>query len=324
MSLKIPVSELPAGSPQSLPIEVDSGQLIPVSLETLPLNVPMPCGIYLKVAGRHVLFRNPGEKITQERVVALRQSGATTIFVNKSSWQLLVDMLEKAQPEEPVTPEARAEYIRNLLYAHSQELEQVKEPKKATFDLLKPLCDQLADTLAKDPAVGARLIRRHRDPELYFVEHTINVAIYATLIGRKLGVTGEKLRQLTFGALVHDVGFVHLPRKIAYCPNPLTPEQEVLYRDHARHGAELLLSSGAAPSVVTCALQHHEREDGEGYPGRLLGAKTHLHAKIVGIADTYDDLVGPHPGRAAMATQEAIDCMRRMQGRFDPKLMDLV
>ncbi len=307
------------------PVESVGGQLIPITLEVLPLHAPLPCGIYLKVAGRFVLFRNAGERLTNDRMVSLQQKGATTVYIHKKSWQLFLETMEASAVGEKATPLARAEYVRGMLLVYGQELEKkIKDPKKPALDVLKTLAGQLADTLALDPAVGGKLLRRHRDPQLYFIEHSINSAVYATLVGQKLGVTGENLRQLAFGALMHDAGFLHIPKHIAYSPNPLTPEQEDEYRDHTRKGAELLQSVGASPSVVLCAFQHHEREDGNGYPGRLAGNKVHLHAKIVGIADTFDDLVGPHPGKNPMSPAEAVQAMRRMRGRFDPKLVEVV
>jgi hypothetical protein len=305
--------------------ESSSGELVPVGLEVLPVEAPLPCGIYLKVAGRYILFRNAGERLSGDRLMSLQEKGASTIYVHKSSWKLFLESLEASPPSEPVSPLQRAEYIRSLLMVYGQELEKrMKVPKKGALDPLKNLCGQLADTLAKHPAVGAKLIRRHRDPVLYFVEHAINVAIYATLIGRKVGVAGENLRHLTFGALVHDVGFLQVPKHIAHSPNPLTQAQEEQYRAHSKLGGEALQVTGVSPLVIACAIQHHEREDGNGYPSRTPGHKLHLHAKIVSIADTFDDLVGPHPGRKPMSPLDAAEAMRRMRGRFDPKLMDLV
>jgi HD-GYP domain-containing protein (c-di-GMP phosphodiesterase class II) len=71
--------------------------------------------------------------------------------------------------------------------------------------------------------------------------------------------------------------------------------------------------------VVLAALQHHERLDGKGYPQRLPASQIHPFTRICTIADAYDSMTSNRPGRPALTPAQALERMRSMPGKFDPK-----
>ncbi|MCK2016464.1 HD-GYP domain-containing protein [Peribacillus frigoritolerans] len=118
----------------------------------------------------------------------------------------------------------------------------------------------------------------HADNE-YTYPHNIGVGIIATYLGMKLGLSKEKLSALTLAAMLHDMGKTRISDNIVEKPGkPNEAEYEDMKR-HAIYGYELLKNiPGIPPSIALTALQHHEREDGQGYPLGLSGKDIHLHA----------------------------------------------
>jgi HD-GYP domain-containing protein (c-di-GMP phosphodiesterase class II) len=133
-----------------------------------------------------------------------------------------------------------------------------------------------------------------------FYERAINVTITSLCIGKKFQFSYDEIKQLATGALNYHIGLVALPRKIVCKDSPLTSEEETLYRQHTNYGYLLLAqNSQISPTSAIVALQHHEMQNGAGYPLGLRGSnaapvkdisKTHVihrFAEIVTVADTY-------------------------------------
>jgi HD-GYP domain-containing protein (c-di-GMP phosphodiesterase class II) len=307
---------------EAVPVETSDESLIAVTIDMIPSQVPLPCSVYVKVAGKFVLFRNQGEKLSMQRVMELQGRSVAALYIHKAFWNMFMKTLEQLELECK-DDNQKAEHVRHLLVAYGQELEkQYKQPKKPAFDRMRKMCDRIAELTLKDRKVGLGLLKRNTDPVLYFVNHSVNVAVFSTLIGIKLKLSLPQLKQLTFGSLVHDVGNLFLPKRILYKTEEKTEEEELEMRSHARRGAELLQQVGAPPFVVLMALQHHERWDGEGYPSNLREEEIHQFARICAISDTFDELTSKRPDSDPVSTEEALEIMRKADGQFDPKLLD--
>lgn len=123
----------------------------------------------------------------------------------------------------------------------------------------------------------------------YTFRHSLNVAIIAGIIGKWMGFTGKNLKDIILAGLLHDIGKVLIPEGILDKPGKLTPEEMAVVRAHPTHGYHLLDDCLEIREEVKLGiLQHHEREDGSGYPLGLSREKIHIYAKIVAIADIYD------------------------------------
>lgn len=136
---------------------------------------------------------------------------------------------------------------------------------------------------------------------------------------------------IVFAACLHDLGKSLLFPSIANPPGPLTPAEQQIQEVHTILGAAML-SAIELPSFADSrlcqygqeiCLQHHERWDGEGYPQRLKGDKIAPYIQVVSLADAYDELRAPHPGRGAYTHKRAlalISCGRC--GAFAPHLLN--
>jgi len=125
----------------------------------------------------------------------------------------------------------------------------------------------------------------------YTFLHAVGVGIISGLIGLWSGLGTEKIKILTLCGVMHDIGKSQIPFSILDKPGRLTPAEQQMMNLHPQYGYYMTKSIRTIlPEVQQAILQHHERENGTGYPSKLMSAKIHPFAKIVAIADTYDAL----------------------------------
>lgn len=159
-----------------------------------------------------------------------------------------------------------------------------------------------------------------RDP--YTGGHVGRVARFSLAIGRELQWPQDALDTLELGALLHDVGKIGVEDRVLRKPGPLDPEEEAQMRLHAELGARILRDVPFLRVPTACALRHHERYDGLGYPGGLAGADIPYEARIIAVADTYDAMTTDRPYRWALPVSVALAEIARGAGtQFDPEVV---
>ncbi|WNF36378.1 HD-GYP domain-containing protein [Bacillaceae bacterium IKA-2] len=159
----------------------------------------------------------------------------------------------------------------------------------------------------------------------YIFTHSLNVTIYALGIGRALGYTEKQLFEIGIGAILHDVGKMMIPNKILAKQGPLSDEEFLIIKGHARAGFDLLRN---APNIsllaAHCAFQHHERLNGTGYPQGLCGGKIHPYAKILAVADVFDAVTSKRVYREALLPHEGLELLYAGAGTlFDINIVEV-
>jgi len=123
----------------------------------------------------------------------------------------------------------------------------------------------------------------------YLYQHSLNVCVYTTVLGMSHGYSREQSINLGLGALLHDIGKTKVSVDILKKSSSLTKEEYEEMKLHTVKGFEMLKDEPNLPlSVAHCALQHHERIDGSGYPRGLVGDEIMEYARWIGIVDSYD------------------------------------
>lgn len=150
-------------------------------------------------------------------------------------------------------------------------------------------------------------------------KHSIGVACMASLLGRWLGMSEEDIALLTTAASLCDIGLIKLPSPLLHKTTELLPHEHEIFKQHTVFGYELLKESDVDHRIALVALQHHEREDGSGYPARLQSAQIQRFSKIVALADVYLTMVSESPQRQALPIYQVIHNLHAdiVQKRFD-------
>ncbi|MCI3926837.1 HD domain-containing protein [Paenibacillus sp. TRM 82003] len=159
------------------------------------------------------------------------------------------------------------------------------------------------------PIVHVRSVATmHDSPENHYCNNALNVAVFASKLAMSEGCGNDDLRTVCTAALFHDLGKLLIPKQLLMKRGKLTEDELLDIRRHTELGYKLLKEDGSISLVAAqCALQHHERVDGKGYPYGLKGNDIHPFAKLIGMIDAYDALVSPRAYRNAMLPHEAMD-----------------
>lgn len=154
-------------------------------------------------------------------------------------------------------------------------------------------------------------------------EHAQGVVELAVAVGDRLGLDDRTLRDLEFGALLHDIGKLHVPNEILNKPGSLSEAEWAIVRRHPELGQQMLdRVGGALGEAGRIVRAHHERFDGAGYPDGLSEHDIPLAARIITVCDAYSAMTTDRAYRQALPPQVAIDELRRCSGaQFDPSVV---
>jgi len=156
----------------------------------------------------------------------------------------------------------------------------------------------------------------------YLTFHQARVTVLAVRIGMTLGYERQRLVDLGMAAALSDIGLWQLPAGVLRRLDALSSEDQSQYHAHPRVAAERLRRWAAPVSgLVDTVLQHHEREQGQGFPHGLPGPSIRVEAKIVGLADTYMALTAPPSLRPGLRLHEAVREIVRGRHQAFPSLL---
>lgn len=160
-----------------------------------------------------------------------------------------------------------------------------------------------------------------RDP--YTAGHERRVAQLATAIAREMGLPPEQVEGIHFGGLIHDLGKLYVPAEILSKPGRLSPVEFELVKQHPQAGYDIIKAIEFPWPVARMVLEHHERLDGSGYPGRLMGDAILFEARILAVADVVESMSSHRPYRPALGPDAALEEIERNRGRlYDAAVVD--
>lgn len=192
------------------------------------------------------------------------------------------------------------------------ENERIIEQKTRLGKALAQSEEQLAELL-----LNALDLRDHETRA-----HCRRVSRYAEMLGKKLELNDNELRDIRKGALLHDVGKIGIPDSILLKPGKLTDEEWVTMRTHTDMGGHLVQAIPGLAGAYDIVTQHHEKWDGSGYPRGLQSEEIALGARIFMIADTLDAILSDRPYRKGAPIEVARQEIQKFAGtQFDPHVV---
>mgnify|MGYP006427988537 CR=1 FL=1 len=164
----------------------------------------------------------------------------------------------------------------------------------------------MAESVARNPDALLWLSRvQNRDHYVY--RYSLNLSIWALLLGRQLGLEPDMLHRLSMGALLSQIGRLRLSQGLQQVPeSSLNSEQWQAYCQYPELGAVLAEQSRLPGGVADVIRHHRERHNGSGFPAGLVGDKVPLMARLVGLVDCYETLVEPRESQHQVTPAEAV------------------
>ncbi|MBF0496090.1 MAG: HD-GYP domain-containing protein [Deltaproteobacteria bacterium] len=182
--------------------------------------------------------------------------------------------------------------------------------------------DELIQSIFRNRYALSALVKLKTFDE-YTYTHSVNVSVLALTLGRFLDFPLPKLRAVGVGALFHDLGKMAIPEKIINKPGPLNMEEFKEIQKHPYLSAKLLKNADhVSREVIECALFHHERYGGQGYPRGLKANEIPLAAQVISLADVYDAMTSDRIYRKKISPHETLRIMYAGRAvQFDPALV---
>ena len=224
---------------------------------------------------------------------------------------LIPQELREAIRDKNIVPEKKAPLIRTC----SKEIMKrvLEAPTPETVREAKEGLYEIVDCILADDEMATYLVKI-TDHDLYTYTHSVNVGILSLLLAKKyLGSSNSHdLRELGVGFFLHDLGKTRIDPAILNKRGRLTEKEMLEVRKHPQYGFDMLREAdhvSAESKIIT--LQHHEREDGSGYPNGLRGDEIHLYARICSLADVYDALTCDRPYRQKLSPFLALKLIKK-------------
>ncbi|MCM3783233.1 HD-GYP domain-containing protein [Neobacillus mesonae] len=173
-------------------------------------------------------------------------------------------------------------------------------------DLLQPMTEQLIEQ--KD--VVALLLLLDRDDE-YTYNHSVQIGILTYYMASWLGYSPDECYNISKAGYLIDIGKSLVPKKLLHKPGKLSTEEFRIMKKHAKQGYDIIMESTGNELFALPALQHHEREDGSGYPYGLRKDDIHPYSRIAAVADVYSAMT---TNRIYQSKQEYISVLCELYG----------
>jgi HD-GYP domain-containing protein (c-di-GMP phosphodiesterase class II) len=154
--------------------------------------------------------------------------------------------------------------------------------------------------------------------------HSTRLAEWAIHVASELGMEDPALADIEVAALLHDIGKIGIPDAILNKPGRLSAEEYELMKKHPEYGWAVLRQVPGFEQASLLTLHHHERYDGEGYPGGLKAEEIPVGSRIVAVIDAFDAMVSSRPYREGFPVVEAVRRLNEASGtQFDPLVVTI-
>lgn len=251
---------------------------------------------------------NKGVQLTVGMLSTLRRLGVTAVYIQDERFADIV-------MEEVVSEQTK----REALSAFSTTVQCVQAGKLVSSKTISETTSNLIDEIMRNQKVLVNLTDiRTKDNAMFL--HALQVCTLSTVIGVNLGLPKTQLQELAIGALLHDIGKCEVPDPQKKQENAELEGNKDDYRQHTWRGYKRLRKiKEFSITIPHVALQHHEHVDGTGFPRKMSGEDIHRYAKIVAIANFFDNLIaGEGLDGKRLMPHEATEFLMGLSGkRFD-------
>ena len=260
-----------------------------------------------------------GKKIYNDEGLILLAEGAelTTPIINRlGKMDIGYIYIEDALTDDVIISGMLQDETRNqalkVIRNQFQDMTGASTITKGFYHLDKKfskIMDFIIDDMSSQVDPMIMLLDMHTADNYLYV-HSLNVCLYTLVLGIAHGYSKNDLKVIGLGSLLHDIGKTQIPVKIVQKPGMLSDEEFRHMQAHTEIGYRILKDEPNIPLLAAhCALQHHERIDGSGYPRGLTGPQIHEYAKWLGVADSYDAMTSNRIYKKAMLPHQAVEAL---------------
>lgn len=277
----------------------------------------------------HPFLKNRFSITSEKQIRQMLDCGITEVTVDLSRSTVFednepADRIEQERVPTSIVPDELREAIHdnklslpekaNAVHKHSIMMikrlmeaptaENIGETKKGIYDVV--------DLILSDDAISYHLTRI-TSHDYYTYTHSVSVGVLAVSLSKEMfkRSSSHDMHELGAGFFLHDLGKIFVDETILNKPGKLTDVEMKQIRRHPALGYRILNKTNQLTNeCATVVLQHHERDDGKGYPKGLRGSEIHEYGRICSLADVYDALTSERPYRKKLKPFDALKLMK--------------
>ena len=263
----------------------------------------------------------PDFSISQEKKQDTKASSESKVSTVKDS---VKQALAKAKTSEWISTERSKmnsvqtvynEYMNYINSVYTHYATHKKIDFQELSDTVKDLCVFIKDNkryvLRITPSAEAR-------SKNFLVIHSMRSTVLAITVGLELHMALSKLIELGISCILHEIGMLRLPPQLYMTDRPLTAAERAQIMTHPHTGFNILKDLEFPLSILLGVLEHHEKENGLGYPRHLPGNKITTYAKIISVACSFEAITAPREYKSERTTFDAmVEMLKNPNGQYD-------
>jgi putative nucleotidyltransferase with HDIG domain len=297
-------------------------QYVTCSLDDILVGEPLPVALFIYIDFRFITFRAEGDVIDRATYDRLELKKIRNLFLHEGDRPAFEEWVKQREAEEipPLTEENRLfAAAREDVHRKTMDIFQSQHPDKAVAQTIVA-SKKLVDEVMKFPFAVSTLAQLQTYSR-GTVDHSVNVSVLATYLAMQMGYSHTLILQhVGMGGLLHDVGKTQVT--IDDADDQAAIEDKML--EHPTLGLGMFDSAQKLPNEVKMIIaQHHECHDGSGFPKKMKGNQIYDLARIVSIANVFDEIVGDGQGTLIDRQRAAI---KQLDGaysqKFDPQKLE--
>jgi putative nucleotidyltransferase with HDIG domain len=300
--------------------------LVSIPLTMILPNLELPGDLHLFVSGHFIKYKNKGDVVESERFEHFVSQKMQYVFVEIKCHETFVAWAQKGKEEE-------VEHLVSIAGKENQKAieahQEIKDEllmfvtSEITDENILKICGQAKKFISdiSQKKTTCDFLARLGSFNDGLVDHSTNVANLSTFLAINTGYAQHViLENIYMGALLHDIGKTKINPE--YLNHKDGHEYKTAIKKHPGLGKTTLLLEGSLPDEVLRIIdEHHERNDGKGYPKGLKGRAIYELTKIVSIANVFDNLIRQNDGPIPDRQRKALKVIENDNDLvFDPKI----
>ena len=305
---------------------VTTDEYLIIYLDSLRINSILDFDLYIKKAGELVLYRSARLPFEEKNRRNLLDNNINRLYIPLDNRRNYQEYIEGNIREIIEDPEIKESTKAGIVYDSAKLLVKDVLNNPTLGENIKrsqAMVESTVTLILKGQSAFHNLLRV-MSFDYYTYTHSVNVCTFSLALARFIGIENvRELNELGTGALLHDVGKTKISETILNKRGPLSKSEMQLVKNHPRWGCDIIKETDIVePESYFPVFEHHERENGSGYPNGIGADKIHAFSKIVAIADVFDAMTTKRVYRDAMAAFPALKTMFEDKGAFEKHLLE--
>jgi len=300
-----------------------TNDFVPIVMNTIRLDMVTGYDLFVKnLAGgqvRYVLYCSGEHAIRQSHLEELQSNGIQNLYIRNEDQAKYFKYIESSLSsivKDRIDVKVKSQMVYNV--AKNIMTDVFDNPRSgANVERSRGWVSSIVEHIMTNEGASANMLSMV-SYDYYTYTHSVNVSVLGLLFSRYIGLDDDKMNDLGLGLMLHDIGKTQIAPELVNKNGKLTNDEFVQIKKHVEAGFVLLKQLGGLDDASFYAiLQHHERDEGGGYPRGIKGNDIHEFGKIAKIVDVYDALTTKRSYSDARQPFNALTIMKNeMKGNF--------